>query len=36
MFNGMVWKLSEVRYVSQLKKNLISVDTLEALGLKIW
>ena len=35
MFDGMVWKLKEVRYVSQVKKNLISVGTLEALGHKV-
>jgi len=35
MFDGMVRKLKEVRYVPQLKKNLISVDTLKALGLEI-
>jgi len=32
MFDGMVWKLKEVRYVPQVKMNLISVGTLEALG----
>ena len=33
MFDGMVWELNEVRYVPQLKRNLIYVGTLEALGL---
>jgi len=32
MFDGMVGELKEVRYVPQLKKNLISVGALEALG----
>ena len=32
MFDGMVWELKKVRYVSQLKRNLIFFDTLEALG----
>ena len=32
MFDGMVWELKRVKYVPQLKKNLISVGTLEALG----
>jgi len=31
----MVQKLKEVRYVPQLKKNLISVGVLKALGLEI-
>jgi len=31
MFDGMVRKLKEVRYVPQVKKNFISVGTLEAL-----
>jgi len=35
MFDGMVRKLKEVRYVPQLKKNLISVRALEALSLEI-
>jgi len=35
MFDGMVWKLKEVRYVPQLKRNLISVDTLKTLGLEV-
>ena len=32
MFDGMVRELKEVRYVLQVKKNLISVGTFEALG----
>jgi len=32
MFDGMVRELKEVRYVPQLKKNLISVGALETLG----
>ena len=35
MFDGIMRKLKEVRYVPQLKKNLILVDDLEALGLEI-
>ena len=34
-FNGMVWELTEVRYVLQLNKNLISIGALKALNLKI-
>jgi len=33
MFDWMVRKLKEVRYVPQLKKNLISVGVLEVLSL---
>jgi len=33
MFDGMVRELKEVRYVPQLKRNLISVGALKALGL---
>ena len=33
MFDGIVRELKEVRYVPQLKRNLISVSTLETLGL---
>jgi len=33
IFNGMVPELKEVRYLPQLKKNLISIGVLEALGL---
>ena len=32
MFDGMVRELKEVRYIPQVKKNLISIGTLEALG----
>jgi len=35
MFNGMVQELKEVKYVPQLKKNLIPVGALKALGLEI-
>ena len=35
MFDGMVQELKEVRYVPQLKSNLISVRSLEALGLEV-
>ena len=35
MFDEMVWELKEVRYVSQLKKNLISVGALKALDLEL-
>ena len=35
MDDGIVRELKEVRYVPQLKKNLISVGALEALGLVI-
>ena len=32
MFDGMVWELKKVRYVPQLKMNLISVGALKVLG----
>ena len=32
MFDGVVRKLQGVRYVSELKKNLISLGTLDAEG----
>ncbi|KAH9648691.1 hypothetical protein KPL70_025696 [Citrus sinensis] len=35
MFDGMVRELKEVRYVTTLKKNLISVGTLKAKGYKV-
>jgi len=35
MEDGIVQELKEVRYVPQLKRNLISVGALEALGLVI-
>ena len=33
IFDEMVGELKEVRYAPQLKKNLISIGALEALGL---
>ena len=33
MIDGIVQELKEVRYVPQLKRNLISLGTLETLGL---
>ena len=35
MFDGMVQELKEVRYVPQLKMNLISIGALKALGFKV-
>ena len=35
MVDGIVRELKEVRYVPQLKRNLISVGTLKALGLVV-
>ena len=35
MFDGMVQELKDVRYVPQLKKNLIFVGALKALGLEV-
>ena len=35
MFDGMMQKLKKVRYVPQLKRNLISVGILKALGLEV-
>jgi len=35
MFDGMVQKLKDVRYVPQLKKNLISVGALKAWSLEV-
>jgi len=35
MFDGMVQELKEVRYVPQLKRNLISVGALITLGLEV-
>ena len=32
MFDGMIRELKKVRYVPQVKKNLISVGALKALG----
>jgi len=34
LFDGMIRELKDVRYVPQLKKNLISVGALEAQGLR--
>jgi len=35
MFDWMVRELNDVRYVPQLKRNLITIGALEALGLKV-
>jgi len=35
MFDGMIQELKEVRYVPQLKRNLIYVGTLKTLGLEV-
>ena len=35
MFDGMVRELKEVRYVPQLKRNLISVGASKTLGLLV-
>ena len=35
MFNGIVRELKRVRYVPQLKKNLISVGALKTLSLVV-
>ena len=35
MFDGMIRELKKVRYVPQLKRNLISVGALESLGLVV-
>ena len=35
IFDGMVRKLKEMRYVPQLKRNLISIDALKTLGLVV-
>jgi len=35
MFDGMVQELKDVRYVPQLKRNLISVGALKALDLEV-
>ena len=34
LFDDMIRELKDVRYVPQMKKNLISVETLEAQGLR--
>jgi len=36
MFDGMVRELKEVRYVPQLKMNLISIGVLKTLGLEVY
>ena len=35
MFDGVIRKLNDVRYVPDLKKNLISLDVLDASGYRI-
>ena len=35
MFDGVVRDLMDVRYVSQMKKNIISVGAVESKGLKV-
>ena len=35
MFDGVIWKLNDVRYVLDLKKNLISLGVLDANGYRI-
>jgi len=35
MFDGMVRNLTDVRYVPQMKKNIISVAAVELKGLKV-
>jgi len=35
MFDGMIRELKEVRYIPQLKRNLISVGALETLGIEV-
>ena len=35
MFDGMIRELKKVRYVPQLKRNLISIGDLETLGLTV-
>jgi len=35
MFDGMVRELKDVKYVSQLKRNLISIGALKAMGLEV-
>jgi len=34
LFDEMIRELKDMRYIPQLKKNLILVETLEALGLR--
>ena len=35
VFDGILQELKEVRYVSQLKRNIISVGVLKTLGLEV-
>jgi len=35
MFDGMIRELKEVRFVPQLKRNLISIGALKTLGLEV-
>ena len=35
MFDGVVRDLTDVRYVPQMKKNIISVGAMESKGLKV-
>jgi len=35
MFDGVVRELTEVRYVSQLRKNFMSIGAIESKGLKV-
>ena len=35
MFNGVVRNLTDVRYVPQMKKNIISIGAVELKGLKV-
>jgi len=35
IFDGMARELKDVKYVPQLKRNLISVDALKAFGLEV-
>jgi len=35
IFNGMVQELKKVRYTPQLKRNLMSVGAMKALGLEV-
>jgi len=34
MFDGMVKELKDARYIPQMKKNLLSIETLELQGLE--
>ena len=36
MFDGVMQELKDVRYVTQLKRNFISVDALKALSLEVF